>query len=116
MKPIDRKREQLDPLVITGLPWFRACSYVNYRIKKYREEHPDFNLYLDELEKLIKVKTTGDEFKSLINLLNNDICYVDRDIINTFIKFYNLDLSPKQTFECLCHCSELYRFINSNLY
>ena len=112
----DRQREWLPPLAITGLPWFRASSYVNSRLKQYREEHPDFNLYLIELERLIKDRNPNNDYKSIVHLLENNICWIDKSFINIFIKLYNLCLSPKQTLDYIDDCYNRYLFIKNNTY
>ena len=112
----DRQREWLPPLVITGLPWFRASSYVNSRLKQFREEHSDFNLYLTELERLIKGRIPNEDYKPIVHLLENNICFIDKDFINLFVKLYNLCLSPKQTLDYIDDCHDLYLFIKNNTY
>ena len=112
----DRQREWLSPLVITGLPWFRASSYVNSRLKQYRKEHPGFDLYLIELERLIKSRIPSKDYKPIVHLLENNVCWIDKDFINIFIKLYNLCLSPKQTLDYIDDCYNLYLFIKNNTY
>lgn len=115
----DRSRELLTKPSFSGVPISWATKYLNGRVKKFREEHHEFDSYLKEVENLIK--------KENLHYLDNLILFLTYkgesnwispkdSIFDLFIKLFNYDLSPKQTLYYIKKAYEIYVFLTKNTY
>ena len=113
-KFIDREREILQKLIIHGGPLNHFTDHMRFRLRDYRQSHPDFNDFLLELrEYLIGEKQYN--FSSLIKFIDDksegNWISNPKSIFGIMIKLYNLCLSPKQASDYIKRCYRLYQFM-----
>ena len=115
----NRTREWIHKPVFNGAPVSWATEYFQRRLKRFRDEHKEFDEFLNELGTLLK-KEKHLAYQNLKTFINWDACCnwisPSKGLFDIFIKLYNLCLSPKQAFDYIKECHKLYLFMTKNEY
>ena len=112
----DRKREVLQAPIIRGgaVSWIRR--YIKDKIDGFRKEHEEFDLFLKEIRKLINDNYDEDYAHIAAYIDSEEYINGCMDLCNMFVDLFNLDLSPRQAFDYMQKCHDLYIFIKNANY
>ena len=107
----DRTREIIYKKNFHPGPTLKLEENSRQYLKDFREEHKQFDEFLIGLGELLKAEN-NDEYSNLIKFIDGEPkanWIVPRDtMMDALIKLYNLCLSPKQAFEYIKECNDLY--------
>ena len=83
------------------------------QFKAFRQKFKQFDAFLIELNKCLKA-TNDEAFINIEKLIDGDVdaaywIYSTDTMLDVLIKLYNLCLSPKQAYEYINECKELYK-------
>ena len=111
----DRKREWIHKPVFDGGPLSRLRDYFRNRLKTFREEHEEFDLFLKELHSLLS-KETNPDYQNLRLFLEGEaevnwITPRKGCMFNVLIKLFNLCLSPSQAYDYIKKCHYWYVYM-----
>ena len=114
-----RTREWIHKPVFNGAPVSWAQRYFQYRLQYYRDEHKEFDTFLNEIGELLK--NENDEiYNNLKRFIagNSETNWISASnvMFDGFIKLYNLCLSPKQAFDYIKECAKHYKQLLENKY
>ena len=108
----ERTREWVHKPVFHGAPISWAREYFRGRLNQFRKEHKQFDNFLIEINKLLKSKNDPD-FINLEKFIDGEAetnwVSPRNTMFDAFIKLFNLCLSPKQAFEYIEECCDLYK-------
>lgn len=85
------------------------------QLKAFRQKFKQFDAFLIELNKCLKA-TNDEAFINIEKLIDGDVdaaywIYSTDTMLDVLIKLYNLCLSPKQAYEYINECKELYKHL-----
>ena len=110
-----RNREWIHKPIITGVPVSRASEYLRGRLLSFRKEHIEFDIFLNEIGKLLDSK-----YKNLLRFINGETegnwISPKKSMFDIFIKLFNLCLSPKQAVSYIDECYQIYLKMLSHTY
>lgn len=112
----DRKREILQAPIFHGAPASRVSEYIKGRLDSFRKEHLKFDLFLKEIKQLI-LDDYNDDYADIVTYIeSNKPVRSNRSLCGVFVDLFNMDLSPKQSFDYIQKCHNLYVFIKNSNY
>jgi hypothetical protein len=102
-----RNREWIHKPIINGVPVSWAGEYLRKRLVSFRKEHIEFDLFLNEIGKLLDNK-----YKNLLRFINGESegnwISPKKSMFDVFIKLFNLCLSPTQAVRYIDECYQTY--------
>ena len=115
----NRTREWIHKPVFHGAPVSWAEKYFRGRLIKFREEHKQFDVFLNDLNVFLKKEKNGD-YKNLRLFIEGESktnwISPSGSLFDVFIKLYNLCLSPEQAYKYIKECREWYLFMLNSEY
>ena len=115
----ERKREWIHKFTYSGAPILWANVYFNNRLKAFREEHQEFDIFLNELGILIK-EENKEYYSNILKFIDGksqtNWISTSNSLLDMFIKLYNLCLSPRQALNYIKKCYKAYRYMNKLTY
>lgn len=110
----DRTRPFLLPPIYHGGPLSWIEKYFRGRLKVFRDENPDFNEYLKEVEQEINDRKLSFCENILLFLQGktkpNWVC-TKKSLLHMFVKLYNYDFSASQTVDYIGKCHNAYNYL-----
>ena len=110
----DRIRPFLLQPIYHGAPASWSMEYFRGRLKVFREENPDFNVFLKEVEQEIndrKLSFCGNILSFLqCEAKPNWVC-TKKSLLHMFVKLYNYDFSASQTVDYIGKCHNAYTYL-----
>lgn len=107
----DRTREIIYKKHFYPGPTWKLEENFRQHLVDFREEHKKFDEFLIGLGEILKAEN-NDEYSNLIKFIDGkprgNWVASKISMITVFIKLYNLCLSPKQAFEYIKECNDLY--------
>ena len=111
---MNRNREWIHKPVFHGAPVSWAREYFRGRLKKFRNDHKEFDAFLIDLYSYLKDEKEPD-YKNLCLFIEGESetnwISPDGGLFDIFIKLFNLCLSPEQAFEYIKKCHQWYLFL-----
>lgn len=110
----DRTRPFLPEPVFHGAPASCAERYFQNRFERFREEHQDFDKFLDEIHNEI-IRRNLDYCDNIILFLRGEVkpnwISPSDSLLRMFIKLYNYDFSPSQAVDYIEKCHKTYLYL-----
>ena len=103
----DRTREIIYKKHFYPGPTWKLEENFRQHLVDFREEHKQFDEFLIGLGEILKAEK-NEEYSNLIKFIDVKQEVNWASMIIALIKLYNLCLSPKQAFEYIKECNELY--------
>ena len=110
----NRTREWIHKPVFHGAPVSWAREYFRGRLAKFREEHKEFDIFLNDLYVYLQ-KENDSDYKNLCLFIEgkSETNWISPGggLFDIFIKLFNLCLSPEQAFSYIKECHKWYLFM-----
>ena len=113
----DRTRPFLEEPVYSGVPVSWATKFLQSKLRKYRQDNPLFDEYLNKTHEEIE----GRELSYCDNILlllkgeaKANWITPSKSLLRTFIKLFNYDFSVKQTVDYIEKCHRVYDYLLNN--
>ena len=116
-----RTREWIHKPVFHGAPASLplARDYFRGRVARFREEHKEFDTFLNDLYVYLK-KEKDSDYKNLCLFIEGEAApnwiSPDGGLFDIYIRLFNLCLSSKQAFEYIKECHEWYLIMSNAEY
>ena len=110
----DRTRPFLLSPIYHGGPLSWMEKYFRGRLKVFREENPDFNEFLKEVEQEIndrKLSFCGNILSFLQGKAKPNWVCTKKSLLHMFVKLYNYDFSASQTVDYIGKCHNAYTYL-----
>ena len=108
----ERTREWIHKPVFHGAPVSWAQKYFQGRLEEFRDEHKEFDEFLNEIGELINLENNHD-FDNIKKFISgeSEANWVSpkQSLFDVLIKLFNLCLSPKQTSDYMKECLAQYK-------
>ena len=105
-----RGREWLEKPVFHGVPLSSAQAYCQKRLSQFRSEHPEFDMFLNELNKLLK--EGSHRFPNIEKFIGGEAevnWIAPKDVLfDALVGLFNYCFSPQQAYRYICSCHRLY--------
>ena len=112
----DRKRELMYADIFSGGITYSYKRFIKNKMNGIRKEHKEFDLFLKEIRTLIG-DNYNEDYSDIVDFIESEK-YVPscREICDAFMDIFNMDLSPKQAFEYMQECHNLFSFMKNSEY
>lgn len=115
----DRTRPFILEPVYHGAPASWSEKYFQGKLKEYRQNHPEFDEYLIDIEAILRQRKIL-YYANILKFLNGEAktnwVSPANSLLRTFIKFFNYDFSAKQTVDYINKCHQAYvQLLNNDL-
>ena len=113
----DRTRPFLEEPIYSGVPVSWATKFLQSKLKKYREDNPLFDEYLNKIYKEIEGRKLSYCDNILLFLKGEakpNWITPSKSLLRTFIKLFNYVFSAKQTVDYIEKCHSVYDYLLNN--
>ena len=113
----DRTRPFLEEPVYSGVPVSWATKFLQSKLKKYREDNPLFDEYLNKIYEEIEGRKLSYCDNILLFLKGEakpNWITPSKSLLRTFIKLFNYVFSAKQTVDYIEKCHSVYDYLLNN--
>ena len=108
----DRTTEWIHKPKFSEAPESDRNQYYRGMLNDFRKEHKQFDEFLIRLTELLKAEK-NDGYSNIVKFIDGEAEWTwiasEDSIFDALIKLYNLCLSPKQAYEYINECKELYK-------